>query len=474
MRFRPLLLLPLIALAACTVGPDYERPASVATSHDWLEPASTAPVDAKWWEQFGDPALTALIENALASSPDLAQARARIAEARALREAAQGGKGPQVNASGSATLNKASENGQIPIGNIPGFDPEFPLIDAGFDASWEIDLWGKTTREIERARAQEGAADWALRDAQVSLTAEIARTYVEFRLAQEDLAAAQAEYDAGASIASLATLRFDKGEGSKLEADQAVADREARRAFLAQAQSDVAGAAYRLAALVGSPPEEVVPGLLASPGKVPLAPTTIASGIRSDLLDRRPDIRIAEQDLAAATAGIGIARAELYPRISLLGSIGLQAQNAGDLPESGSIRYSVGPSFHWPIFSMGRIRAQIRAADARADGKAAAYESALVKALNETEGAANRFAASIGVRPNVHASLEREQAAYRLAQMLFDRGETSRIQLDQARLRLAGAERKEAEARATMASNAIALYKALGGGWQAENGAEVH
>lgn len=472
MRFRPLLLLPLVVLAACTVGPDYQRPASVARSADWLEPASTAPVDAEWWKQFGDPALTGLIERALASSPDLAQATARVAEARALREAAQGGGGPQVNASGTATLNRVSENGQIPIGNIPGFDPEFPLIDTGFDASWEIDLWGKTSRTIEQARGVEGAAEWRRRDAVVSLTAEIARTYVEFRLAQANLATAQAEHDASASSADLAALRFDKGEGSKLDADQAAADREARKALLAQAQSDVAGAAYRLAALVGSPPEEILPGLLASEAKIPLPPNAIASGIRSELLERRPDIRIAESELAAATAGIGVAKADLYPRISLVGSIGVQAQEPGDLPSGDSVRYAFGPSFHWPIFTMGRVRAQIRAADARADQKAAAYEGALVKALAETEAAANRFAASVTASPNVRASLEREQNAYRLAQMLFDRGETSRIELDRARLRLAGAERKEAEARAGRASYAIALYKALGGGWRGEPGTE--
>ncbi|WEK48331.1 MAG: efflux transporter outer membrane subunit [Candidatus Andeanibacterium colombiense] len=472
MRFRPLLLLPLLALAGCAVGPDYQRPASAMASHDWIEPASTAPVDAKWWEQFGDPTLTGLIERALAASPDLKQATARIAEARALREAAQGGLGPQVNASGGATLNKASENGQIPIGNIPGFDPTYPLIDAGFDASWEIDLWGKASRTIEQARGQEGAAEWARRDAVVSLTAEIARTYIEFRRAQEDLASATAEQEASASIAELASLRLDHGEGSRLEADQAVADLEARKALLAQARSDVSGSAYRLAALVGSPPEDLVPSLLASSAMVPLPPAAIASGIRSDLLERRPDIRIAEQDLAAATAGIGVAKADLYPRISLLGTIGVQAQHADDLTDSGSIRYSVGPSFHWPIFAMGRVRAQIRAAGARADQQAAAYEGALVKALSETEGAANRYAASVAAAPNVHASLAREREAYALAHMLFDRGETSRIQLDQARLRLAGAERKEAEARAVRASSAIALYKALGGGWQGAGAAD--
>lgn len=471
MRLRLLLPLPLLALAACTVGPDYTRPESTAIVPDWLEPASSAALDAQWWEQFGDPTLTRLIEQALAESPDLAQATARIAEARAMRESAQGGRGPQVSASGSATYNRVSENGQFPINSIPGFDPSFPLIDAGFDASWEIDLWGRTTREIERASASQGAAEWARRDAVVSLTGEIARTYVDFRLAQERLKIATGELDASESIAGLSTLRAHSGEGSQIEADQAEADREARKAALAQARADVAGPAYRLAALVGSPPEKLVPELLANEGAVPVAPASVASGIRSDLLERRPDIRIAERELAAAIAGVGVATAELYPRISLIGSLGAQAQEPGDLPSGDSLRYSIGPSFHWPIFSMGRVRAQIRAADARADGKAAAYESVIVKALSETEAAANRFAASLEAGPSVRASLKREDNAWRLATLLFERGETSRINLEQARLRLLRAQRAESEARASRSAAAIALYKALGGGWQAPKAA---
>ncbi|KPL69276.1 hypothetical protein SZ64_14885 [Erythrobacter sp. SG61-1L] len=467
MRFRLLLPLPLLALAACTVGPDYERP-QTAMAGDWLEPASTAPVTSAWWEQFGDPQLTALVERALATSPDIRQATARIAEARAMREAAQGGRKPQVTMTRDTTLNRISENGQIPVGNIPGFDPEFPLIDSGFDASWEVDTWGRTTREIERARAVEHAAQWAQRDAVVSLTAEIARTYVDFRLAQEQLATARTEQQASTALAELTALRAKAGEGSRLEAEQVSAEREARAGAVAQAQADVAGAAYRLAALVGTPPEEIVPDLLASSGPVPAAPDAVASGIRSDLLERRPDIRRAEMDLAAATAGIGVAKADLYPRFTLQGSIGLQAQSADDLLTGESLRYMAGGFFRWPIFNFGRIRAQIRAADAKADGAAAAYEAAIVKALSESEGAANRFAASARSGANAATALQREQQAWTLAGLLFERGETSKLQLEQARLRLTQAERQDAQARAGKAASAIALYKSLGGAWQDE------
>ena len=412
-------------LASCAVGPDYQRPQMSSVADDWLEPASTAPVDSAWWKQFGDPQLTALIEHALASSPDLEQATARIAEARALREAAQGGRFPQLNASGSATRNRISENGQIPVANIPGFDPAFPLIDAGFDASWEIDLWGKTSRQVEKARALEAAAEWARRDRLVSLTAEIARTYVEFRLAQRSLAIATSELEASRSLAELAGLLHSAGETAKTEADQAVVDLNTREVAQRQAQADVSSAAYRLATLVGESPRAIVPDLLSSTGDIPAPPMAIASGIRSELLERRPDIRQAERELAASSAGIGVATADLYPRLSLIGNIGLQAQSLDDLATGESLRYTVGPSFSWPIFSFGRIRAQIRAADARADGAAAAYKSAVVKALNESEAAANRFAASVASIDPVKSALGRQQNANRLAQMLFEKGEST-------------------------------------------------
>ena len=471
MRYR--LLAPFAAglLASCAVGPDYERPQS-AVAAEWLEPTTAGEVDGEWWARFDDPVLTGLIERALAGNPSLRQATARLAEARALREAAQGGRSPQVTMTRSTTINRISENGQFPVANIPGFDPQFPLFDAGFDASWEIDLWGRTSRQVEQALAMEEAAAWQERDAMVSLTAEIARGYVEFRLAEKALATANVELEASEALAELAAMLSEAGEATRIDAGQAVVERDTRQVAQRQAEADLAGSAYRLATLVGVAPEGLVPELLASPGEIPSPPNEIASGIRSDLLERRPDIRAAERQLAAATAGVGVATADLYPRLNLIGSIGLQAQSADDLLTGESLRYTAGPSFNWPIFSFGRIRAQIRAADARADGAGAAYEAAIVKALNESEAAANRFAASVASIETVRSALASQRDSYRLARMLFEKGETSRIDAAQARIRLAAIERQEAEARAGRTLAAIALYKALGGGWQGSSAAD--
>ncbi len=469
MRLRPSLMLTASLsaslLASCTVGPDYARPES-AVADQWLEPASSFPIDGTWWKQFDDPLLTELIERALADSPDIRQATARVAEARALREAVQGGRRPQASMSGNATQNRMSENGQIPVGNIPGFDPDFPLIDAGFDASWEIDLWGRQSRQVEQARAREAAADWARRDAMVSLSAEIARAYVELRLADETLSITKAELESATTLARLTALLREAGEVGRIDLEQSEAGKSLRESALRQAEAERSGAAYRLATLVGAPPAELVPELLANPGTVPSPPVEIAQGIQSDLLERRPDIRMAEQELASATAGIGIAKADLYPRLSLLGNVGLQAQEGKDFFKGESLRYSIGPSFHWPLFSFGRIRAQIRAADARADGSAAAYEGAVVKALNEVEASANRFAASAVAAHNANSANERQRQSFQLSQMLFEKGEASRADMTQARLGWLEVQHRDAQLRASHTSAAIALFKSLGGGWK--------
>ena len=460
---RTISVLLLLTAAGCTVGPDYQRPA-IPVAETWLEPAVPGAVDAEWWQRFGDPQLATLVERAIASNPDLREAEARLAEARANRDAARGGRAPQVKATGSATENILSENGQLPIADLPGFSREFSLFDLGFDASWELDFWGRNRRQIEAAEARAEAAQWNRRDALVTLVAELARNYVELRGAQAELAAAEERVEAQAVLCRLTALRFDVGEANRIEAEQA----EARRAAAAAARDGIAAraaaATWRIAVLVGSPPEEVVPALRAS-APIPEPPPTIVTGVRSELLERRPDIRRAERELAAATADIGVATTDLFPRFSLVGGLGLQARNPGDLLSLDSGRVSIGPTFSWPIFSGGRIRAQVRAADARAEAAAARYEKAVIGALAESESAANRFANASSAAAEARAAFAREGAAYRLAELRFSRGEDDRLALMQAKLRLLEALDRDHDAAEARATAAIALYKALAGGW---------
>ncbi|WEJ97804.1 MAG: efflux transporter outer membrane subunit [Candidatus Sphingomonas phytovorans] len=459
----PAVLLAGAALAGCTVGPDYKRP-SVPSGVGWTEPGTPGAVDLAWWDRFGDAQLSALVARAIGNSPDLAEAEARLAEARANRRAVAGTRLPSVTANGSATENVLSRNGQLPIGEIPGFQREFRLFDGGFDASWEIDLWGRHVRQGEAAAAREEAALFARRDVMLSLIAEVARNYLDLRTAQANAATARATADADADLARLTRLRFGAGEASRLDAETAEGAARASAAAVPDAEANATAAAYRIATLVGSTPEEVG-ATLRMPAPLPISPDEILVGVRSDLLERRPDVRQAERELAAATADIGVATADLFPRFSLLGGIGQQARNPGDLFSADSMRLQVGPSVSWPIFSGGTIRAQIRAADARGQGAAARYEKAVLGALSDSETAINRFLnARIGAQ-EAAAALVRERSAFALSEQRVASGEDDRLALARARKSLLVAERRSSDAAAGKAQAAVALFKALGGGW---------
>ncbi|WP_417614123.1 efflux transporter outer membrane subunit [Parasphingorhabdus sp.] len=456
-----------IGTASCTtVGPDYQSPKAAETvDSNWMEPAAIGVVDLQWWQQFGDPLLTRLVEQSMAHSPDIRVAEARLAEARANRDAVAGRRLPNVNASGSATENVLSENGLLPVDNIPGLARDYSLFDLGFDASWEIDLWGRNRRGLEGANARADAALEAKRDIQIALAGEVARSYFDLREAQATAASAKQRLASNQAFAQLTSLRFKAGEANRIEAEKAEAASKDSAAAMSNAEAASATAAYRIAALLGVAPEAIVPELRETK-PIPASPETILAGVRTDLLARRPDIRKAERDMAAASADIGVATADLFPRFSLFGALGQQARSVGDLASTNSTRLSIGPSFSWPIFSAGRIHAQIRAADARSDAALATYEKAVNAALSDSESAINRFANAQAAAEAAKAALERETAAFVLAQRRVTAGEDDRLALERARLSLIAAANADDSAQSQQGRAAAALYKSLGGGWQ--------
>ncbi|MCF8709620.1 efflux transporter outer membrane subunit [Rhizorhapis sp. SPR117] len=405
-----------------------------------------------------------MIAQADANSPDVRVAQARLREARANRDAIAGARLPRLNASGAATTNRVSENGQIPIGNIPGFPRDYDLYDAGFDASWEIDLWGHAARQTEAASARAQAAEAEQRSVLVSLHAEIAQSYVDLRAAQALLASAKADALAQDQLARLTQQRFEAGESSRSDYIRAESRARAAAAQAPVLEADIRAAAYRIALLVGQPPEAMNDPLLGN-APIPTPPADIAMGLRSDMLRRRPDIQAAERRLAAATADVGVATAELFPRFSLIGSIGQQARTPGDLTDNASMRFQFGPSLHWPIFSGGAIRAQIRGADARADAAAANYEKAVLTALNESETAANRLKNTAETLMQSLAARDAQQQALGFAEQRYRSGEENRLSLLQAQSTYAETQKALSQAQAAHVRAAISLYKALGGGW---------
>ena len=463
MRASPLLL--LLLAGACTVGPDFKRPVVAGTDAGWQSPAATpGPVEANWWRALGDPTLDTLVEAALANNLDLREAAARLREARAGRDAAAGRASPEVSARGSATQNRISGDGQLPVARIPQFSRDYALFDLGFDASWEIDLWGGTRRSIEGAQARAEAAELRAGDVRLQVIAEVVRSYADLRAAQARRTSVAAEAEVRRTVAGLAQRRYTGGEGTRIEAAQAAQRAATVRAALPQIVADASAAQARLALLTGRPPEAVT--LADAP--LPLPPALVAAGIRSELLQRRPDVRAAQADLAAATADVGVETANLYPRFSLLGSLGRQSRNVEGLADGPTTRFSIGPSFSWPIFSAGRIRAQIRGSNARVDAAGARYEKAVLSALADSETALNRYAAARAEAETRDAVLAEAALVARLAERRWRAGEDDRLQALEAEAVRRSAEQAALAARAATLTSYAALSKALGGGWEAK------
>lgn len=460
-----LLVLPLtMSLPGCTVGPDY-RPPVATTGETWIAPVSTAEVDAAWWTRFGDPLLTELVDSAISGNKDLEEAAARLREARANRDALLGGRAPQVTASAAATRNRLSENGLLPVGRVPGLGPDVDIYDAGFDASWEIDLWGRVKRATQGAEARAEAAEEARRAVVIQVIAEVVRTYIDLRAAQSLRTNAIADTSAQQKIARLVADRLRVGLASRFDLVRAQAQARATAAQIPGYDGDAAAAAFRLALLLGKRPEELY-DRLRQPGSLPQVNFEIRAGLRSDLLRRRPDIRQAERDLAASTADVGVATADLFPRLSLFGGIGQQARDPGDLVSADSLRFQFGPSLRWPIFSGGRIKAQIRAADARSDAAMARYERAVLTALSDSETAINRYVSAGRTRAERGEVRATAAEAVSLARQRYLAGEDDLTALLQAQTSFTAADRLNIQALTLELQQLTALYKALGGGWE--------
>ncbi|HEY4548138.1 MAG TPA: efflux transporter outer membrane subunit, partial [Pedomonas sp.] len=446
-----------------------ERPEVASRDASWSAPADTRAIDPEPWRGLGDPLLVELIERAASHNLDLRQAEARLREARAGRDVAAGRRLPDLAATGSATRQQLSENGQLPFDRFPGFDRSFSLFDVGFDASWEIDLWGGTRRAVEAATRRMAAAAAEHQDVRLRVVAEVERTYAELRGAQAEAAVLAAEAATQRRLADLMRQRRNAGEVALSDEAQAEAQAHSAEAALPGIEAQIHAAAHGLAVLTGQPPEALRERLL-KPAVLPLPPAQVSAGLRSDILRRRPDVIAAEAQLAAAIADVGVETANLFPQISLIGSVGQQARGGTDLLSSGSTRYQLGPMLRWPIFSDGRIRAQIRAADARADAAAAQYEQAVLAALADSETALNRYNAAVAAAREMGIAREQAAKALALAEQRYTSGEDDLLQYLLEQSRFNGIARVAATTERDRLVAHAALVKALGGGWQGQSG----
>jgi multidrug efflux system outer membrane protein len=455
-------------LTACAVGPDYKEP--VVTTPDQFvstDPAqfATADVEADFWKAFGDEQLNAIIEQALKANHDIRIATARLREARALRGESRLDFGPTVTAGAGHTEARASER-QAP--QFAGVDRDQDYYDGGFDAFWELDFFGRIRRNVEANSALVQAAEAGVYSTQVSITAEVARNYFELRGSQQRLAVAQRNAENQRETLRITTARLDAGRGTQLDTSRAQAQLSATLATIPDFESDITRSILRLGVLTGQSPEALLPQLSAMQ-KLPALPAAQNIGTPELLLRRRPDIRVAERELASATAQIGVAVGDLFPRISFVGSWGFDAVNSGDFGNTGSETYAFGPSIQWAAFDLGRVRQRIKQREAATDRALAQYEQTVLQALEETDASMTAYVKAKVKQAHLQDSTTASLEAVTLARARYESGVADFLTVLDAERSALTAEDQLALSETQTATALLATYKALGGGFRPLN-----
>jgi outer membrane protein, multidrug efflux system len=459
------LALAAVLLGGCAVGPNYqppktEPPARFANAAQEIF-TTNEPV-AAWWRAFHDDELTKLVEWAASSNLDLRVARANLLQARALRLGATSDFLPVANGVASYSNNRYSE---AELFNAPAAIRQQELYNLGFDATWELDIFGRLRRSYGANAAEVQAAESARRDVFVSVAAEVARNYFELRGAQNEMAVLLRNATNQTETLNLTQGRLDAGGGTELEVAQARAEVNNTLAAIPPVESAIAHAIHRIGVLTGRQPEALIDELQA-PSALPGLPELVDIGDPGQLLRRRPDIRAAERNLAAATSRIGVAVADLFPRVTFNGAIGLEAESFAGLGRPGADNHSFGPSITWAALDYGHVRSRILAARAQADAQLAQYEQAVLTSLEETENALVDYGRARARRDYLAESVKASQAAATLARSRYDNGAAGFLTVLDAERVLLLAQDQLAQTRTQTATALVAVYKALGGGWE--------
>ncbi len=454
-------------VCACKVGPDYHPPA-LDVPKNWSEALAggatngVAQVEA-WWKGFADPELDSLIARAVQANLQVRIAEARVREARAQRVSTAAGRWPVLDATGSYSRNRLTENFFLPL--PPNTPLDYNWYQAGFDASWELDLFGGTRRAVEAATADVSAAQFNRRDVMVSLLAEVARDYFEARGAQQQLAIARRNIYAQQTSLDLTRDRYRAGVSSELDVHQAVALLANTEAQLPTLETAFKAAVHRLGVLLARSPGALTEEFSRTI-PLPRPPPRVPVGLPSDLLLRRPDIQRAERGLAGATARIGVAKSDLFPKFSLTGNVGLQSVSASEWFAPSSRAWSFGPTLIWRVFDAGRIRANIRVQNARQEQALASYEQTVLSAFEDVENALVAYANEQVRARSLEESVEAQRAALTLSQDLYRNGLADFLRVLDTQRSLYLAEDALLQSQKAVSENLIALYKALGGGWE--------
>ena len=489
-------LLGATALGGCTVGPDFNAPG-------WSSPASwfagpkeavkparsrpnAEPIDPNWWTLFNDPRLTRLEQRVASENLDVKIAAIRLSESRAQLGVARAAQFPTLNANASYTREQASNEGVFALipsaaganaangafGNSAGAVvgsgiAPFDIWQGGFDASWEVDLWGGVRRSVESAAATTEAADEAQRGALLSSLAEVARDYIQLRGAQAQLRIARENVTTAQQSLGLTRQRAAGGLTTDLDVANASAQLRTNLSQIPSIEQQEAQLINALSLLLGQPPNALREEL-ATAKPVPPVPPRVPVGLPSELARRRPDIRQAEAQLHAATADIGVAQADFYPSLNLTGSFGLQSLQFGQLFNLNAKQYALGPGLTIPIFQGGQLRSTLQLRNAQQQEAAVSFQKTVLQAWHDVDNALTAYRTEQTRRDELVRAVAENRRALGLAQSRYAQGVADFLSVLDAERSVLGTEQQLAESTTTVSSNLVALYKALGGGWETD------
>ena len=485
----------LLLLAGCTVGPNFESP-SPWSPDSWFRSTRTEkatapislpvaePIDVEWWAIFNDAELTSLMHRVADANLDVRAADFRLAEARAQRGVTAAGLFPTVNGNGSYTREQVSKNGVLSLlgggsqatqsnglggrqGGIPSTStiPAFDLFQAGFDASWELDLWGKVRRQVESASAQVDSTTEARRNTLLTSLAELARNYVQLRGLQESERIVRSNLVTAEQAVHLTDERVRGGLATDLDLANARAQAEGTAANLPQLEAQELQAINAISFLLGAAPGTMA-AELETRKPIPPIPPTVPIGLPSELASRRPDIRQADAQLHAATADIGVAEANFFPSVTLSGSVALQATQFSRVFEANALTYGLGPSISIPIFEGGRLTRTLELRKDQAKEAALNYQKTVLQAFHDVDNALIAYRADQLRRDRLVAQSAQSRRALQIANERYRNGLSDFLEVLTAQRTLLQADQDRATATTTVSTDLIMLYKALGGGWQ--------
>jgi len=464
----------VVLLAACAGSSAYRAPLLSAAPSTELhsvpshagrpsapDVAAPAPVLGPFWQLVGDSTLSRLVTEALRGGTSVRVAEARLDAARASRRLSGFDFAPTVTAGGSAYRMRQS------MAEFPGITsplPQYDLYDVGFDASWELDLFGRVRRNFNAQSALVTSAEHSLEDVQVSVSAEVARTYFELRGAQRQLAVARRNADVQRKTVTLTEDRLAAGRGTAFDVERARSVLQLTLSAVPTLEAQIAAARYRIASLLGRTPD-VIPSELLVDGPLPELPDSVTIGSPRDIVRRRPDVQAAERNLAAQSLSVGVAQAEYLPRFSLAASTGFTANRIQSLTSTGTSRVLVGPVVSFPLLDLGRVRQRVGFAEARADEANAQYTATTLQAVEEAETALVGYRRAHERLAILHEAVSSSVRASELAEQRFEAGLTDFLQVLDAQRTQLEAENQLATAHTAAATSLVALYKAVGGVW---------